>query len=57
MVFLASMSCGDKGVHPGKAGLGKQVSRLNDAQGSYIHITCGSVSGSFYLSKYDEISW
>ena len=54
MVFLASMSCGDKGVHPGKAGLGKQVSCLNDAQGSYIHITCGSVSGSFYLSKYDE---
>ena len=54
-VFFASMSCGDKGVvHPGRAGLGRQVSLLNDAQGSYTHITCGSLSGSFYLSKYDE---
>ena len=49
------MSCGDKGVvHPGRAGPGRQVSILNDAQGSYTHITCGSLSGSFYLSKYDE---
>ena len=37
------MSCGDKGVvHPGRAGLGRQVSLLNDAQGSYTHFTCGS---------------